>query len=200
MPDGRSRKNEALGRVGISNPALLSGLPRITHILAKAEKGLAQVLEALRASNDPDAQAFVSKYDSLAAFDHQLVGWEEIAFAAGIPSYRLLEISVSALLQQFGTVGQIIAATSHPLVVEATVRRALTEKGTREREMLLQAQGFLPTPKGSVIIGRVQIANLSGSPEPSEPETTDYADLPSMEDDLRGIHDMMLGEGKLLKD
>jgi type II secretory pathway component PulM len=56
----------------------------------------------------------------------------------------LLKVAVGALVEQFGTVGQIIAATSHPLGTKKTVQIALSDKGTRERKMLLQAQGFLP--------------------------------------------------------
>jgi hypothetical protein len=196
VPDVRNRKAEALRRLGIDNPSVLQGLPRTTHILAEAEQGLPQVLQALSASDDVDAQAFVQKYDSISPSDMaEGIRWEDIAFAAGITPLRLLEVSVSALVQQFGTAGQIIAATSHPLVTRKTVQMALTDKGTKERKMLLEATGFLPTPKTSTIVGRIQIANLNGSTasQAAEAEQGDTSGLlPSFEDDVARFHEAWL--------
>jgi len=200
LPDGRNRKREALRRLGIDNPSLLQGLPRITHILAEAEQGLPQVLQALQASDDADAHAFIQRYDSVSPSDMATgIRWEDIAFAAGIQPIQLLKVAVGALIEQFGTMGQIIAATSHPLVTKKTVRIALSDKDTRERKMLLQAQGFLPMPKSSTIIGRIQIANLGEArpnpPWPHEEGTLGtVSKLPTMEEDLQLFHGYWLRE------
>ena len=191
----RNKRDEALRRLGLKEDS--ERLIVVTPQLAQAEGGLPQVLEALRASDDPDAVAFIAQYDSVSEDDLRRVSWEEISMSAGVEPKRLLEISVSALFEQQQTVASIIAATAHPLVVRKTVQMALTDGGKRDREMLHLAQGFLPTPKGSTVINRVQIANMNGKAAAEEAPLQIADDLPSMEDDLAGLSTMQTS-GKLL--
>ena len=190
--DFRNKKQSVLRRLGIDDPRQLENVPLVTPLLANATEGLPQVLAALRSSDDPDALAFIQKYDSLSRSDLKRVKWEAIAVASGIGSMRLLEISVSALLRQQQTIGQIISATSHAAVVKKSIAVALTDYGVKDREMMLNARGFLPVAKGAVINNLVQVASVASSPEAMAPES---ADLPQMEDDLKDIHGLLLGTG-----
>ena len=198
MPNSRNSRAEAWRRLGIEDPSVLETLPRITRILAAAKQGLPHVLLALRASADPDARAFVRKYDSVSPSDRRYrIGsnWDAIAFAAGVDPLRLLEVAVSSLCRAGENVGPIIAAASHPRITKKTVQMAMTDKGHRERKMLLSATGFLPTPKDSTIIGRVQLAN---GPKAPKEEQNSRVLLPSMEDDLKLLHSSSLPENRLL--
>lgn len=158
-----------------------------------------QVIDALRGYDEEDAQNFIAKYDSLAAFDRPRLSVEQIATAAGIRTLDLLAAATKALFIENQTVASIIASTSHPKVVKKTVQMALQDGGHRDREMIHIAQGFLPSPKGSIFINqRIQVANFDGKGKTGdeEPETIDAADLPSMEDDIVGLENF---ERKLLQ-
>jgi hypothetical protein len=87
---------------GIEDPSVL--ITCITHILAAAKQGLPRVLLALRASDDPDAKAFVRKYDSVSPSDRRYrIGsnWDAIAVAC---SGRLIGSLVRARCQPCNTV------------------------------------------------------------------------------------------------
>lgn len=159
-----------------------------------------QVIEALRSNPDEDAQKFIKAYDSVSVSDMKFVGIEEIAIACGIGIKRLGEVAFSSLLQQSQTAAAIIAATSHPEVVKKTVQVALSDRGTREREMMLIAGGTLPSPKGIVINNRNQQANVNAPAEAAQkavvPEDIS-AELPTMDNDIRALHSITSG-GKLL--
>ena len=151
MPNRRNSKAEAWRRLGIEDPSVLNTLPGITRILAAGKQGLPHVQLALRASADPDARAFIRKYDSISRSELRYgIGssWEAIAFAAGLDPLRLPEVAVSSLIHDEEALGQIFAAASLPRITKQTVQMALTDKGHRERKMLLSATGFLPTPRG----------------------------------------------------
>jgi hypothetical protein len=165
------------------------GVPQISHILKHAERGLGQVIDALRGHDEEDAQAFIEKYDSLSASDQERLTIEEISIAAGVKTLDLLACATKALVMESQTASAIIAATSHYKVVNKTVKMALEDGGHRDREMLHTATGFLPSPKGSTFINsRIQVANFDGKPaQPAEPETIDAEDLVSMDDDMLGL-------------
>jgi hypothetical protein len=177
-------------RVGITNPAIIQNLPRIEYLLGHAEHGLPEVLDALRLSDEEEAQAFVSKYDSLAQHDRKQLKWEQIAVAAGITPRRFFQVAVGSLMMHEETMGQIISATAHPLVVRRAVQVALTPQGHRDRHDLMQARGFLPIPQGSTtILNRVNVANIAQAQAAADGEK---AILPEMEDDLKDIHALFL--------
>src|SRR5271157_2586272 len=62
--------------------------PIVTPMLASVDGGLAHVLEALRAHDDDDAEAFVDTFDAASPGDREHLSLEAIAFAAGIGSLR----------------------------------------------------------------------------------------------------------------
>jgi hypothetical protein len=134
----------------------------------------------------------VGKYDEIRPRDRRYVRWEEIAFAAGLDPFRLLEVAVSTLVRNGETVGQIISATSHPMVVKKSVQMALTDGGFRDRHSLLSARGFLPMPRYNTILNRVEITNAN-----QQNNVEEKSELPSMEDDLRDIHGLLIGNGNV---
>jgi hypothetical protein len=185
----RNDRQDALRRAGIDDPAQVENLPRVSSILRFARGGLATVLTWLRASVDEDARKFVQKYDEIRPRDRRYVRWEEIAFACNLDPYRLLEVAVSVLVKNGETVGQIISATSHPMVVRKSVEMALTDGGFKDRRSLLSARGFLPVPRSATIFNRVEVANFNQQNGPQSD-----AKLPEMEDDLKDIHGLLMGD------
>jgi hypothetical protein len=168
---------------------VVENLPQISGILRFARGGLATVLTWLRSSTDPDARTFVRKYDEIKPRDRRYVRWEEIAFAAGMDAFRLLEVAVSTLVRNGETVGQIISATSHPMIVRKSVEMALTDGGFKDRHSLLSARGFLPMPRYNTILNRIDVTNVN------QQTNGEKTELPSMEDDLHDIHGLLIGSG-----
>lgn len=185
--DSRNRRNEALRRLGVKAEQLVN-VPQISHILKHAERGLPQVIDALRGYDEEDAQAFIQKYDSLSLSDQKHLTIEDICVAAEIRTLDLLASATKALVLESQTASAIIAATSHYKVVRKTVAMANTDGGHRDREMIHLATGFLPSPKGSTFINqRVQVANFGGDkqhPTANPAPPPDEEDLISMDDDL----------------
>lgn len=193
--DVRNRKTEALRRLGL-NPEQMVGVPRITFQLEHAEGGLEQVIEALRGSDETDAQAFIRKYDTCSASDLDKLTLEEVAVAAGIRPLDLLGVATKALFQQSQTVAGVIAASAHHKVVAKNIQMALNDKGVRDREMHLTATGHLPLPKGTVIFNqRTQVANFNApgghegavEGDPEIPSAPDLDELPSMDEDIMAL-------------
>lgn len=184
--DLRDRKTEALRRLGVTKEQMV-GVPRITYMLEKAEGGLEQVIEALRASDEEEAVAFIAQLDDLSDSDRNRVSLEEIATAAGIRTIDLLGTATKALFQQSQTVAAIITATGHEGVVKKSLQMALQDKGVRDREMIHTATGFLPVPKGTVILNqKTQIANFGdgGKDDEGGPAMPESDDCPEMDSDI----------------
>lgn len=163
-------------------------------MLQHAEGGVPQVIEALRASDEEDALKFIEKYESLSESDQGKVTIEEVSVAAGVRPIDLLGVATKALFQNALTVAAIIASTAHPQVVEKSIERALMDQGVRDREMLHQAMGFLPAPKGMTLINqKIQVANFASKTPAEEnaeeelPAPAPVEDLPLMDDDLRAL-------------
>jgi hypothetical protein len=190
----RDSKSEVFRRVGIPDLKQINGLPRIGYLLSHAEHGLDEVLDALRISQEPDARTFVEKYDSISKADLKWLRWEHIALAAGLDPRLFFRLCVGILMEHEETMAQIISATAHPLVVRRAVEMALTPGGQRDRHDLFQARGFVPVPQGSTtILNRVQIANVAQAQAAADDEKII---LPEMDEDLRDIHALYLGDGK----
>lgn len=193
----RRQRNEVLGRLGIDDLSVLQNVPRVTHLLSEAEEGLPQVLQALRASGDEDARLFVEKYDSVAPGEikRRGISWEEISVACGIGPRRLLEVAMWALKEDREAAAAIIRATSLPLVVKKSVQMGLHDRGIKDRRMLFEASGFVPVPSGSVVVNRFTAATQINTGETEVKAEVHSGELPEMEDDLKAIQGLLLGQG-----
>ena len=163
-----------------------------------AEHGIRQSLECLRGADDPTAQQFMKKYDSIAPSDLEFLSIEQIAASCGIDTPTLAGVLMKAIVSQQASIAAIKAATAHPRIVEKSIQSALQERGVRDREMLHTAVGFLPTPKGATIISqRFQIASIT-QPEKTLENVEGPASLTQFDDDIRALHELAT-KGKSLE-
>jgi hypothetical protein len=103
--------------------------------------------------SDPRVARFLDACDALDASEQQAKGTADaVCGRIGLAPAELLRIVADVTCRIAMYRAQIIAAVSHPLVVEKTVERALTDDGIADRMALHKAMGFLPTPKGSQTI------------------------------------------------
>jgi hypothetical protein len=172
----------------------------ITPMLQDAEGGLPAVLDAMRFSADPTILKFLKAYDSGNEIDHHIMPWEAWAVKARLDMSTLLGSIMIAMRQQSVNAIKIMSISTHPKVVEATVKSALTPKGFRDREVIHTAMGFLPRPKGATFIEKYYGGTVGSSPDdgdqrpgdtppagaptaPARPDEVDVDDLfPDVED------------------
>lgn len=203
----------ALKRLGI-NQEQANRLQRISHILDHAEGGTPTVIAALRLCDDPDAGKFLDKFDSVSKTDKNYLSIEEICVAAGVVPKRLLELAVSALVEDGQSAGSIVAATFHPRIIRKTAEEALADhvyydsmgnpivkSGYRDRHLFLQGTGFLPQAKaGGGGVFNVNIVNRNAQANVGVPDTGDGAPEQSgdrfnaAEDDLIKLHTTLDGD------
>lgn len=163
------------------------------------------VIAALRLSADDDAIKFLDKHDALSKTDLALVTVEEISVAAGVDTKRLLELAVSALVEDSRSAGAIIAASFHPRVIRAAASYALMPLGEADRKLFLQGTGFLPQPanrsSGGVFVNITNqnaAAAQAGVSQVGEDGADDVPKFNAAEDDLKQFHETLDG-GKLLE-
>jgi hypothetical protein len=173
---------------------------------------MATVVAALRLSDDDDARKFLDRYDRVSATDHPYLTVEEISVAAGVDTKRLLELAVSALVEDGRSAGAIVAATYHPRVIRKTAEAALNDQviydsmgnphvisGHQDRKLFLQGTGFLPQtsnrPGGVFNVNIVNQQNTANLPGTSDNELPQFN---AAEDALKSLHETIDGD-KLLE-
>lgn len=192
----------ALKRLGLA-PDQMSGVPRISHLLSQAEGGLPTVISALRLSDDPEAQQFLACYDRTSDSDLQHLTLEEIVVASGVQVKRLLELAVSALVEDSRSAGAIIAASYHTQVIRATAESGIRWADSHnDRRLFLQGTGFLPQSVSKsqggvfVTVNNAQVTAVPDTPDAPEPDPS--AKFNAAEDDLIRLHSVIDGD-KLLE-
>jgi hypothetical protein len=148
------RAADALKRLGV-NEIDLVGAPQITPLFKNAEGGLKAVLTAMRFYNDEEISRFLAKYDSLPAGDRDRLPWEAIAISAEVNPRYLTGSILTAMQAHSVSAVKVIALSGHAVVTKKMVEYAQLPSGEKDRSMLLQGLGFLPSPKaGPTFIGK----------------------------------------------
>lgn len=123
--------------------------PIITPMLKSVDGGIEHCVQALRAHDDEDAQAFLSVWDRCTKTERTCLTVEEIAHAAGVGALRLAEVTQTALFLYGNMQTQMMLAAGLPAVVAQSLKQAKTQKGYADREWMLKAGKILPIPKGA---------------------------------------------------
>jgi hypothetical protein len=180
-PASRDRRRRAYELLGVA-PNSVADAPRIGHLISKLRDGKQTALEALRASDLPEARKFISKYDNvlLPAFVRRTLPIEAFSIAAGISPTRLFGVIAEVIRLQKSQLGAIKAAERHEAIVEISSQVALDPQGVDDRMAHLKHMGFTPSPRGSTInIG------VSATATAAAASRADAAALPAPEDTIR---------------
>jgi hypothetical protein len=149
----------------------------------QAEGGLKAVLDAMRfAVDDETIVKFLKKYDSLPAFDRELLPWEAIAIKAKIDLQQLTGAIMFALQAASANTVRMLAWAAHPSVMQKTIEYAKMASGEKDRSMFLTGTGWLPSAKGPTFIGK-QVAVFGGT-KPNDTGETTGAPVFDGDDDL----------------
>jgi hypothetical protein len=133
----------------------MQGAARISPVLESVEGGVESAIEALRFLRDDEcARAFLQKYDSIPPADLPYLSIDQICDAAEVDPKQLLTLAVDWLVKISVMKTQIELYGNLPGVTKAMVKIALTDKGTRDRRLLFQIAGILPTahPAGPLAV------------------------------------------------
>jgi hypothetical protein len=129
-------------------PQITPTLRMIAKILRKSGRP-SDPMYYLSASDDPMAIVIRKLYYSMPTALARSVPLEAFCLAARVSPLRVVEIITAIAVRLSVQSSAIIAAVTHPQVVEKTVDMALTDDGEADRATLHRATGFLPTPKGA---------------------------------------------------
>jgi hypothetical protein len=105
----------------------------------------------MRFSQDPAVVSFLKTYDSAPKCDLKQLPLELIALKAKVDFNALLGAIVMSFRSIQAQKSALQAMAAHPKVVNSTILYAGMPAGERDRRMLHEAVGFLPTPKGLTI-------------------------------------------------
>jgi hypothetical protein len=141
--ESEARTAQARERLGIT-PEPMRGRAKIAPLLHSVEGSIPAVVEALRWSQEPEAVAFLAKYDAIPFADREYLSIDEICVAAGVEGTKLLSVAADSMMKTAVYVAQIHCAVSLPAVARAAIERALGPKGWRDRKLLLQKIGVVP--------------------------------------------------------
>ena len=133
----------------------------------------------------PKFERFLYAWDQASPSDQERLNLEDLCSASDIPPDAFLSEVVPVLWRRNQDIGKIVAAVSHPAVIQATVDNAVNGGtfGSRDREMLHQNSGFLPTKGGfSVNIDNSQKTLVAGQASVSD---VGGLGLPAFEDDVQ---------------
>lgn len=182
------RADAALGRLGI-DPDELAKQPNISDMLKRVFGTASKAIDALRFSTDPIAVAFLEAYDGLPICDRETyLTLEAICLKAQVSPPALLGATLMASKQLMAQESALKAMVAHPDVVDSTIQFAKLPGGYKDRKMLHESVGFLPTNKGNSL--NVQLVNgvtqYNTNSEDSDDEESFGQAFPSINAELEG--------------
>ena len=139
-------------------------------------------------NGDPVATAWWTVFCELVPSEQKSVEFDDVCAGAGVKPSALLAAVVGHGVEAMKDMGTLVAAAFHPEVIAAMGKSALdltSDNGSKDRQLFLQGQGFLPTPKGASIHLHANAsansqAAAASSAEPSVPKFA--ADIASLAD------------------
>lgn len=134
------------------------------------------MIDAMRFSVEPSIISFLKTYDSIPVGDRRYIPLEAVALKSNVGFNELLGSIVMCFRSFQSQKSALMAMAAHPKVLNSTILYAGMPGGERDRRILHEAVGFLPTPKG-LTINQNFGANQGDKGEPDEPETVEVNDI-----------------------
>lgn len=158
-PDEKPRYEVALRRLRVK-PEDLESSPQITPVLRRTVGSVAKSISLLRFSEDPQAQKIVESYDQANKCDRDIVPIEAFCLRTNVNPAAILGLVIMSMRNLSAQESALTTMMEHPEVVRSTIQFAKEIPGaSKDREMIHQAVGYLPTSKGSSIIVNLPGAN-----------------------------------------
>lgn len=171
----------ALKRLGVAQHDL-DRFPNITNTLKRSVGGHEKIIEMLRFSGDPGAQALLQVYDDCPVGDRKYISIEAYCIKASVSPALILGAVVMSAKQLMGQESALLTIMEHPEVVRKTIQYAKELPGaSADRKMVHDAVGYLPTAKGGGVGVNFYLGDRN-TPPPAAPtsenepeESADFA-------------------------
>lgn len=165
-----ARRDAALKRLKIT-PAQLATAPEVSSIFRFAGIPLTEAIAAMRFSEHAAVRQFLATYDNVSLGDRPSLPFEAIVLKSGVDAHLLIGATMACFKTLQGSKSAMLAMKHHPSVLKSRIKYAKLPGGTRDRDALDTAVGWLPSPKGASI-------NLNfGTPKAKESEDADEQDV-----------------------
>jgi len=175
-------------------------MPNISEVLRDTLKSPHRAIPILRFSEDVTIVEFLRAYDAVPEGDLKYLPFEAIVLKSGVNPKELLGAIIFCFKNVQASKSALLAMAEHPKVLKKRIQFAKERGGTRDRDALDTAVGFLPSPKGGTIsLNFGAIPNNGPKPPEQAPlsEDEDVNDLFPMISDRQ--QDWQEGRTKLLK-
>ena len=208
IPSDITRREEALARLNVTE-AQIERAPEIKSILDSAlkhgKRGTSNkaITDYLRFSDDRQAISLLKVYDEMNKGDRDDVPIEAICLRARVDIPAILGITIMCARNTSAQESALTTIIEHPDVVRSTIDFAKSLPGaSKDREMIHQAVGYLPTSKGQTI--SFNLMNGNPQKEKAEDESDDDNEsftiaFPSVNESLEkwsGSRNKLLDKGK----
>jgi hypothetical protein len=160
-------------------------LHRILSSYKSKRTSLHRTVSFLRFSPDPAAQAIVEVYDAMNTGDRDYVPIEALCIKAEVNPLTVFGAACAAARVVMGQESAMTTIVEHPEVVRRTIQFAKELPGaSKDREMVHQAVGWLPTSKGV----SMNVNLMGGNAQLTEGDDDDSIDdaFPSIGKEIEG--------------
>jgi hypothetical protein len=154
------RRAKAYELLGVAEPDVLAA-PQVSRDLRRTLHNLASSgmptdpMHYLKSCGEADARMVVHLWRELPNHLRRIVPLEALCLAAKVDPLRVSDLVVMSITRISRMQSTVIAAMSHPEIVDTSVRVAKTDEGVADRMAIHKAVGFTPSPKGTQTIVQV---------------------------------------------
>lgn len=113
----------------------------LARALRKARLGKTAI-DYLRLSSDEQAQRIVALYSTLNSTERKAVTIDYLVMAAAVDVHHISGVIQEERSRLGGM--ELLASMDSPAVVEKAIERALTDEGSKDRELIFRIVGLLP--------------------------------------------------------
>lgn len=126
-------------------------MSRITKHLPGGKETFIEYIRLLD-SPDPRYHVLLEKWDESSPKEKDRLSLDGLARMADISPGELLGKVAQIAYEHNTDLANFLASVHQPDIVAHTIERAMTDDGFRDRELILKAVGFAPTPQGPNIL------------------------------------------------
>jgi hypothetical protein len=141
--------------------------------------GVGFMMHMARLSEDPKIRGLADRWDLLTESEKKVVPVEQLCYEGDVKQDVFFADFTKTAFRANMDLSKLIAAISHPDVVQASVDAAKTPDGKADRAMLFRHSGFLPEKTGGNIF-----VNAQARAESKAAAISESSGLPSFEESM----------------
>ncbi len=154
----------------------------MTRMVDGGRNRIVELIQLAVLNNEATACQWWEVYRELPSYPRSIISFDDVCAASGVQPRQLLMAVVSTAMDFGQDIGNLVAAVTHPKVVARLAESATRIDGEyadlalKDRHAFLQAQGFLPTPKGATINVHASASAQAASVAAQEPTVPSFTE------------------------